>query len=207
MKQFKPVNKVVLPVDLVYKRLGARLGRAGRLNTEIESGLKTRVEDIINLSEKIFTPRTVVSYGNVTVKDSAVAFDTGFIIRSKTVADLFKNAFKGYGFLVTVGEGISLKTAECLNEKNVFDALVFDACGSVAVELMAEYTYNAVSEMEICAGNAVTKRFSPGYPDWDVSGQEYFLHWLGAQNIDVWLTDSFQMMPEKSISAVFGVYK
>jgi hypothetical protein len=200
MKQFKPIKRISLTEQDVYKRLGQRL------NNEIPGSVKTRIGDIISISEKIFTPKTIVAYGNTEIKDDAVIFDTGLRIYSKAVAELFKNSFKGYGFLVTVGAGIVEKTEECIKEKNMFDALIFDACGSCGVEIMANYTHKTISEMEAASGNAVTKRFSPGYPDWDISNQEYFLNWLGAESIGVWLTDAYQMMPEKSVSAVFGVY-
>ncbi|MCL2388799.1 MAG: hypothetical protein FWC85_00265 [Elusimicrobia bacterium] len=201
MKQFKPLNKISLSFDDVFTRLGKRL------NTEVSEELKTRVADIINLSEKILDPKTAVSYGNTQVVGDLVIFDTGLRIYSQTVAKLFEKSFKGYGFLVTAGEAISEKMAECLSEKNVFDALAFDACGSVAVETMASYTYETICKIETALGNSPTKRFSPGYPGWDLSAQEYFLSWLGAENIGVWLTESFMMMPEKSISATLGIEK
>ena len=201
MRQFKPIKKISLPLEDVFIRLGSRL------NTELDDSLKARIADIANMAEKIFTPKTIVAFGNTQISDDSVIFDTGFRIYSQAVAKLFKNSFKGYGFLVTVGAGISEKIETCMTEKNIFDAVVFDACGSVGVEIMAGYTYETISEIETGNGNKVTKRFSPGYLDWDISAQEYFLHWLGAESIDVGLTDSYQMMPEKSVSAILGVEK
>jgi cobalamin-dependent methionine synthase I len=54
-------------------------------------------------------------------------------------------------------------------------------------------------------GLVTTRRYSPGYGDWGVSAQKDFLAWLGAGHIGIKLTESSQMLPEKSVSAILGI--
>ncbi|TFG90848.1 MAG: hypothetical protein E4G71_04690, partial [Candidatus Atribacteria bacterium] len=49
--------------------------------------------------------------------------------------------------------------------------------------------------------------FLPGYGDWEVSQQDTIFRSIPADNIDVRLTKSYMMLPQKSLSWVIGVGK
>ncbi len=51
----------------------------------------------------------------------------------------------------------------------------------------------------------LTSRFSPGYGDLPLNIQQAFLKALQAQRIGLYTTESFMMVPEKSVTAIVGV--
>jgi len=83
-------------------------------------------------------------------------------------------------FIITLGKQIDI-ISESLQEENLFDPFVMDAFGSVMVE-------KAADQMEAVIGSQLKKnnyecsrRFSPGYCDWELqSGQDSFC-FLGHQ--------------------------
>lgn len=85
--------------------------------------------------------------------------------------------------------------------------MVLDAIGSVACEALAEKTDGEISERAKSEGYSTTIRSSPGYWDWKIENQKEVLEFIKAEKIGIYLTDSFLMLPRKSITAVKGWYK
>ena len=54
-------------------------------------------------------------------------------------------------------------------------------------------------------GFVISRRFSPGYCDWDVSQQKMIFEAVNADSIGVHLTDECLMIPKKSISGIIGI--
>ena len=54
-------------------------------------------------------------------------------------------------------------------------------------------------------GYHMKTRFSPGYGDWDIKFQPQMLRLAEAKAIDISLTDSYMLMPRKSITAIIGL--
>ena len=92
-------------------------------------------------------------------------------------------------------------------QKETNRGLILDAVGSVIAEELADLTQQEIRQSAQTRGEDATMRFSPGYGDWILAGQPAFLAWLGAESIGIKLTPSYQMIPEKSVSAIFGIYK
>jgi hypothetical protein len=86
------------------------------------------------------------------------------------------------------------------NLSHVSNQMIYDTIGSEAVEMFTD-RLQVVWEKEI--GDSVLQmsyRFSPGYCDWGLSGQEVIFGAVRANKIGVRLMPSFSMIPLKSIS-------
>jgi len=86
------------------------------------------------------------------------------------------------------------------NLSHVSNQMIYDAIGSEAVEMFTD-RLQVVWEKEM--GDSVLQtsyRFSPGYCDWALSGQEVIFGAVSADKIGVRLMPSFSMIPVKSIS-------
>ena len=150
--------------------------------------------------EKILKPQHTISFANKIISNNEIVLD-GFIIKSKDIIKLLENSNLVYGFVATVGKELDKKISSLLDEKQVYSAYVYDSIGSVAIE-----TYvNKICDDIKSKYKETTMRFSPGYGDWTIDNQANFLKWLGAQNIGVSLSKTYQMSPRKSVSAIFGV--
>ncbi len=116
---------------------------------------------------------------------------------------------KGVKFLiigiVTIGGVLEDKVAELFNKGEYSRAIALDAAGTVAAKYLRNYLNSTVCQEARKQNLSTTKFFSPGSPDWDISQQEIIFQLIPAQKIGVRLTDSFMMIPQKSLSWLIGL--
>ncbi len=85
---------------------------------------------------------------------------------------------------------------------SVYMQFLSDTIGSEMAELLADMVEERLRKENENKGLKMSMRFSPGYCDWDLKGQEIIFRALDAERIGVRLTSHSVMMPEKTISAV-----
>jgi len=181
-----------------------RLGYS-RLLTKIDAKTEDLIKENLAVAQKLIKPQAALAFDDIVIKQNEVLCGGGFKIKSGEVAKLFSGCFKMYGIAVTIGKDLEKQRDIFIKEKNTFNALIFDAAGSVAAEEAITSANKQIKEYEEKNGNILTKRYSPGYGDWALENQKDFLSWLCADKIGISLTEMFLMKPEKSVSAVVGV--
>jgi|LQAB01.1.fsa_nt_gi hypothetical protein len=198
-------------IEIPYSKLLARLGY---LQTKSNLGEKTAgmIKEILSLSQKLIKPKVVIAFENIATisrdkTSNEISFENGYKIKSESIAELLKNCFKVYGIAITVGGALEIRRDEFLKKKEIFNALVSDAAGSVAAEETISLANAQLKVYEEKNGNTLTRRYSPGYGDWMLEDNREFLDWIGAEYIGIKLNEFFQMKPEKSVSALIGVVK
>jgi hypothetical protein len=163
------------------------------------------VREQMALGKQLVLPRQVVALSSVVVRQPrTIALEPEFAIESDKVFALLKDCARAAGFAVTIGPGLEAKRDRYLLDRETTRALVLDAVGSVITEELAEITHRQLTQDAAKEGLHATMRFSPGYGDWALKEQGPFLRWLGAEHIGIKLTANFQMLPEKSVSAIVG---
>jgi len=189
-----------IPFEKVLSRLGYLSGK-----TRIDKTLEEAIATEIALAKKLLSPKYVLADSYVQLSEpDETRLEPGLKIKSKDIHNILRGCVKAFGFALTIGPYLEEKRNLFIKEKQTTKALILDAAGSVAAEEFAE-SINKAFETEAAKENlALTRRFSPGYGDWDISGQKDFLLWLGAQKIGIELNEKFQMNPEKSVSAIIG---
>jgi len=196
-------NSLKIPYNKVLSRLGFANGK-----TVIDPKTTAALEQEISVANKIIVPKQAIAFSAIKIiSDDTISLEPNFEIKSKDIAKLLVNCHMAYGFAVTIGAALEEKRNEYINEKETSHALILDAIGSVAAEELAEITNQQIKAEVVLSGNLTTMRFSPGYGNWPLNAQKDFLNWIGAHSIGIKLTPSFQMLPEKSVSAIFGIYK
>ena len=110
---------------------------------------------------------------------------------------IFKDAKKVALCICTIGIGLEEASSKLLEKNEILDGLILDTLGS------EKYIANIAKEM----GLWPSKRFSPGYSIWDIQDQAYLFNILPAEEIGVRLTDSFMMVPRKSVSFRINFYE
>lgn len=165
------------------------------------------ITETLETARRLIKPKTAVIFSNIKIKDDTIVFDDGFKINSSFVTKLFKECFKAYAVAVTIGKDLEKKRDELIIKKETLRAFFLDAAGSVAAEEIIKTVYSQIGVFEEKQNNLITKRFSPGYGDWQASSQKLFLERIGAEKIGISLTSTYLMIPEKSVSAIIGVKK
>jgi hypothetical protein len=109
-------------------------------------------------------------------------------------------------FALTAGAALTAEIARLFEAKDVALGYMLDVVASEGTEAAAEEITRRNSARlkesgRYPEGDAIL-RYSPGYCGWHVSGQRRLLAFLGAEDIGIFLNDSFLMRPEKSVSGV-----
>lgn len=87
-------------------------------------------------------------------------------------------------------------------------AVVLQACAAARIESYCNEINDKLKAEAAEEGLYLRPRFSPGYGDLPLSCQPDFCRVLEAEKtVGITLTESFLMMPSKSVTAVIGVSK
>ena len=195
------MNEKILNLKINYNDVLVRMG-ANKYRTKIDTRIETSILEMISLSKKILQPKYALSFAEKNVKDSKIFLDD-FCINSKDIFKLLENSNLVCGLIATIGFSIDTKISYLLERKDIMSAFILDSIGSVAIEELVENICNDIATKY----GTTTMRFSPGYGDWPIQNQKDFLQWLGADKLGIVLSPSFQMIPRKSVSALFGITK
>jgi len=95
-----------------------------------------------------------------------------------------------------------------LRSRNITDALIFDASCTALIESVADECERTIAKVSENIGCFLNSRYSPGYGDFPLSQQHDLLGIIDAERkLGITLTDTFLMLPRKSVSAVTGLFK
>lgn len=119
---------------------------------------------------------------------------------------IFKDAKKVALCICTIGIGLEEASSKLIEKNKILDGFILDTLGSEAAEDVARQTDKYIAEKAKEMGLWPSKRFSPGYSIWDIQEQAYLFKILPAEDIGVRLTDSFMMVPRKSVSFRINFY-
>lgn len=85
--------------------------------------------------------------------------------------------------------------------------MILDAIGSEAAEGVARHADLELAKLARKMDLWPSKRFSPGYKNWDLSEQKFVFDILPAKEMGVTLNASFMMIPRKSVSFGMNYYR
>ena len=130
------------------------------------------------------------------IKKEGVETPYGFVA-SRRLAKISRNAGALAFGLVTLGENFDRKADQC---PDMVDGCLWDAIGTALAE---EGVKRLLAEIEADTGQRLSLPFSPGYCDWDLSGQATVFSAFAPSPLGIRLSsDTFVMMPRKSVSFV-----
>ncbi len=119
---------------------------------------------------------------------------------------IFEGAVKVALCLCTIGEDLERSSAELIKTNEMLRGFILDSFGSEAAEETAIQADRSIAKEARHLGLWPSKRYSPGYGTWDIREQTYVFDTLPAEEIGVRLTDTFMMVPRKSVSFRINLY-
>jgi cobalamin-dependent methionine synthase I len=102
--------------------------------------------------------------------------------------------------ICTIGDAVEKTVKQLSSSGELALAVTVDAVGSVTAEATADEINRYICDMAAKRGLRSRPRFSPGYGKWMLSEQAIVFDLLPADRIGVRLTESFMMIPRKSVS-------
>lgn len=142
---------------------------------------------------------------HISPKDGTIAIEDQELDVGKQICTYMKGADLIALFLCTAGP-LFTKLTDRLNKKGeIMEAFVVDAIGSLTVEKAMD---KIQEELELKLNNEglkISNRYSPGYCNWHLSGQQLLFDLIGNNPTGISLTESCLMTPIKSVSGIIGI--
>jgi hypothetical protein len=173
---------------------------------KLSARVSSLVDDYSKHAHHLINPTYSYVIKDVHWARGSIAFiEDSIIFKSQVVAQLLERCEQVALFVVTIGkylEGIAWKLAR---DGLILQATVLDAIGSDAVEQVADFVQNKIEGIAEAQGLVISRRFSPGYCDWNIGQQRMLFHALTGNTAGVRLTGECLMVPQKSISGIIGI--
>jgi hypothetical protein len=187
----------------VYARMGFKPWKA-----EIPSGMMPLVDQAIELGRRLIEPQGCWECHTIsTSRIEGIQTDQGLSVNSQKVAVWMEDCHALYLTAITLGTRLDHQVADLSANGQMTLGFLLNAYGAEAAEALMESMDRHLKNLARRDGWITTKRYSPGYGDWEIRAQEPLLRLIRADQIGINLTDSYLMVPEKSVSAIIGVKK
>jgi len=156
----------------------------------------------------LFKPKGIYStikIKQISFSDGRVDLKNGLSLNfNRTVITLLKGAnYLALG-VVTTGNSLEDKISEFFTNKEYSRGLALDAVGTVAVRFLSQYIRSVVCQEAKEQDFQTTKYFTPGTNEWGLNQQKNIFEIISADKIGVKLTESYMMVPKKSLSWAMG---
>jgi len=176
-------------------------------NTRITLKSKQRIDLLAEEIEGMLKPQ--LSYRMLDVleiKHDEICLINDTRFKSSKLACALADTESVCCFLATIGPAVEMEVRHLMRQRHHSEAYILDAMGSLSVENIVEQFYQRMAKRQHKINGAVTLRFSPGYCDWPIQQQqELFDLFTDTDTPQIVLNESFLMLPQKSISGLFGL--
>jgi hypothetical protein len=185
--------------DAVLSRIGYEN------NTRPLPRIVSLVDDYINNSRDMVAESYTICLKNIeSVDTDKIVIEGNVVFKSRVLAKLLAKCEEIAVFGLTIGSYLEDMVSHLTKNGLMLQATVLDAVGSGAAEQLAVWISEEVSRDAGDRGLVASRRFSPGYCDWDVSQQREIFNLLD-DTAGISLSDSYQMTPRKSITGIIGI--
>lgn len=107
-------------------------------------------------------------------------------------------------FVLTVGSKIDQEMAD-LSKADFAEAFFLDGIATTMTHGVLELLESELQNEAESLGCKLGRRFAPGYARWELSEQRKLFEFLNAHEIDMALSDTYFILPQKSISGVYSL--
>jgi len=175
-------------------------------NYELSARISSIIDDYAEHAHYLINPLYSYVIKNVEWARGSIAFiEDSIIFKSQVIAQLLENCKQVAVLLVTIGKYLEETASKLARDGLMLQATILDAIGSDAVEKVADFVQDKINEIAEAKGLVISRRFSPGYCDWNIGQQRMIFHALIGNTVGVRLTGECLMIPQKSISGIIGI--
>jgi len=133
----------------------------------------------------------------------SVLLDSGASFTGQGIHRLLTQSRHAAVFVLTVGDKIDAAMAT-LSQQDFTEAYFLDGVASAMTDGLLQLLKRELHDEAAKLGCELSRRFSPGYARWDLQEQEKIFKLLKGGEIGMALSETYFMLPQKSLSGVFG---
>jgi hypothetical protein len=198
-------EKIVIdpPRAKIYRRLGFK-----KRTTQIPVNQRKETDGFIDEAVSIISLQGSLLRTPIDKNDGKKIFLAGnLIFDSKKLSSFLSNCKEAALMGATAGISIMEAIKEKTNQDNLAVAVVYDATASEIVDAGLDWIMDYLNQqVRRERKTLLPRRFSAGYADFDLKNQKIIYQKLQMEKIGVTITDEFILLPEKSVTAVSGIY-
>ncbi len=193
-----------LPIEVARPMVLMRLGY--RRPSQVPERTSRLIDEVMERGSALIEPRAVWTEVEVSTPEPGTIVLGGTLrTSSRSVHRRLSTCRAAAVFAATVGAAIDDLGRQWMDAGEMTRALLLDAYGGSAATALGLKVEEAIEEAFSGRGLRSTKRYAPGYGDWDLSDQGPLLAMLDVGRIGIRLTEDHLMLPAKSISGVIGL--
>ena len=175
-------------------------------------GKEESIEDFLagfyKKAEGYIKPKGIYSLESIRHSENGLYFpEKNIFIESSLLAEKFSNQDSTVVFAVTIGGMLENYSQNLSEDGKMLEALIYDAIGSEAADCAVEIMHEALSPKNL----PEKRRYSPGYPGWDLSEQKNLFDIIGRKEAEeiagITINDTCYMSPRKSVSGIIMIQK
>ena len=185
-----------LPVKIPRKHILARLGYNSRFS-ETAADILERTDRLIEHTADL-----------IELKAAALRLDSesAGIFGSLKLERFLDGSGELILMGITGGRAVVEEIERLKADGNLTDAVVVDAAAGEIVDEGFDSIAAVFSRELLREGRTLTKRrFSAGYGDFDIRHQQEIYRLLELDKLDIDITESCMLLPEKSVTAIYGI--
>ncbi len=189
-------------LEKLKNRIRLNIGHEGH-TTNIPEKIESTLNGVLLEVKQKISPKGIYRILPILGTDTDNILTKAGPIQS-TLFTRLANACSGDRFIVFTIVTLGSKLEEIRHpDAGIYCQWIFDKLGSELVEMVADLIEEDLKKKSEVSGLEFSSRFSPGYCDWPLKGQQIIFDSVDASLIDVCLTPHFVMSPLKSVSAIF----
>jgi len=193
--------KLTIPEKQIFARLGYKHNK-----TQIDETTTKQIKEIIEEALVLIEPQGAYIYTKIKEQNkNAITLDCGLTIQSKQITKLLHYSQYAVLLAATIGPILGEQVKNYISHKNLTQGTILDAIGSELADEVANQINTIVKKEAFLKKQETTFRYSPGYGDWGLEDQHKISSILDTQNIGLRVNNSHILVPEKSVTAIFGL--
>ncbi len=195
-------NPEQIPFDFVRAYSFLKIRR----NSDKFAAMHAMVASLYEQYKTCFAPRYRYGIYQVAGGQSgtfSVLLDSGVSFTGQGIHRLLTQSRHAAVFVLTVGDQIDVEMAKLVQE-DFTEAYFLDGVASAMTDGLLQLLKRELHDEAAKRGCELAYRFSPGYARWDLQEQEKIFKLLKGEEIGITLSETYFMLPQKSLSGVFG---
>ncbi len=177
-----------------------------RADVEPSPRIASLLDECMGLARQLLQPSYSHAFKEIqAVRGPEVFIGDGLVLRSHSISRLLSRCAKVAVFALRIGGALEEQSGRLADKGLIVKAYVLDAIGSAAAEKLADLVQDSIASEAEAEGLCISRRFSPGYCDWDIGQQQAVFSAMGRESAGVRLTEDCLMVPQKSVSGIIGV--
>ena len=193
-----------IDIDIDRRSICRYLGYT--VDVDPSARISSLLDEYIEITRHLIQPTYSYVIKDIERVEGSRSFIKGpVVLESEAIARLLERCERIAVFILTIGNRLEETVGQLADDNLIVEAYVLDAIGSSVTDSLADLVQENIRNEVRANGLCTSRRFSPGYCDWDISQQEIVFPALNGESSGVFLSDEFMMKPQKSISGIIGI--